>query len=108
MALSIRADCVFWGKLCFIVFAIFSSPHMIATVPSFLYLFSRHPPPPIPKIAQEEALHPGSGLLFTVIPERPFCHYHSQAVEAAYRVFGAEYGRNGIGCGKGSLPDFHS
>lgn len=42
---------------------------MIATFPSFLYLFSH---PPIPKIAQKEALHPGSGLLFTVIPERPF------------------------------------
>ena len=88
MALSIRADRFFFrGELCFIVFAIFSSPHMIATVPSFLYLFSH--PPPFPKIAQEEALHPGSGLLFTVIPERPFCDYHSQAVEAAYRVFGA-------------------
>lgn len=68
MALIVSADCLSW-ELCFIMFAIFPFPHMIAIFPSFLYLFSH---PPIPKIAQKEALHPGSGLLFAMIPERPF------------------------------------
>ncbi len=42
VALSVGADCLFW-ELCFIMFAIFPFPHMIAIFPSFLYLFS-HPP----------------------------------------------------------------
>lgn len=53
----------------FIFLAYISFHHMIATFPSFLYLFSH---PPIPKIAKKEALHPASGVLLTVTPERPF------------------------------------
>lgn len=55
------------------MFPIFPSPHIIVIF-SFLPLFIQ-PSPLIPKIAQMEALHPGSGLLFfffALIPERPF------------------------------------
>lgn len=61
-ALSIRVDCLSW-ELCFVMSAIFSFPHMIAIfLPSFIYLAI----PLVPKIAQKEALHPGSDLLLTV------------------------------------------
>lgn len=50
--------------LCFIVFAIFSSLHMIAIfLPSSIYSAI----PPLPQIAQKEALHPVSGLLFLLL-----------------------------------------
>lgn len=86
MAQSVRADCSFL-ELRFIVFGIFLSPHMIATFPSLFYLFCHHPP--TLKIAKQEALHPGSGLLHTVTPERPFVILFPELLKRHYGVFGA-------------------
>lgn len=102
MALIVHADCLFW-ELCFIMFAIFPFPHMIAIfLPCSIYLAI----PPIPKIAQKEALHPGSGLLFTVIPERPFVIIMLRRPKQLLSVLGLIW-ENGIGRGIGSSPNFH-
>lgn len=94
----------YFGNFCFIVFGIFLSPHMIPLfLPSSIYFAI----PPIPKIAKKEALHPGSGLLLTVTPERPFVIIILELLKQHIKYLGLD-GRKGIGCGVGSLPNFHS
>lgn len=85
VALSVRADWLFW-ELCFIVFGIFLSPHMIATFPSLLYLFCH---PPYSKNSKEGGLTSWFWPTSYCDTWKAFCDYHSGALEAAYQVFGA-------------------
>lgn len=81
VALRVRMDLLSW-ELCFIVFAIFSFPHMIATVPSFLYLFSH---PPYSKNSTEGGLTSWFWPTFYCDTWKAFCDYHSEAADTAQR-----------------------